>query len=33
VVTDIGLGETPTALFENGPDLWLPKFPWPLTSG
>jgi len=29
VVADIGLGEIATSLFENGPELWLPKFPWP----
>ena len=29
VVADIGLGETRGQLFENGPDLWLAKFPWP----
>jgi len=29
VVADIGLGETPSKLVENGPDLWLPRFPWP----
>ncbi len=29
VVADIGLGETPSATVENGPDLWLPRFPWP----
>ncbi|MBU1377786.1 MAG: NAD(P)H-hydrate dehydratase [Alphaproteobacteria bacterium] len=29
VVADIGLGETPSKIVENGPDLWLPRFPWP----
>lgn len=29
VVADIGLGETSAKLFENGPDLWLARFPWP----
>jgi hydroxyethylthiazole kinase-like uncharacterized protein yjeF len=29
VVADIGLGETASRLFENGPDLWLSRFPWP----
>ena len=29
VVADIGLAETRTQLFENAPDLWLGKFPWP----
>ena len=29
LVADIGLGDTPTTLFENTPDLWLGKFPWP----
>jgi hydroxyethylthiazole kinase-like uncharacterized protein yjeF len=29
VVADIGLGATSTRLFENTPDLWLGKFPWP----
>lgn len=32
VVADIGLGDTPTKLFENGPDLWLPRFPWPTAQ-
>jgi len=32
VVADIGLGETPSRLVENGPDLWLPRFPWPAAS-
>lgn len=29
VVADIGLGATTARLFENGPELWLPRFPWP----
>lgn len=29
VVADIGLGPTPTLLFENTPDLWSGQFPWP----
>ena len=29
VVADIGLGETPSKTLENGPDLWLGRFPWP----
>jgi hydroxyethylthiazole kinase-like uncharacterized protein yjeF len=29
VVADIGLGETKSKTFENGPELWLPRFPWP----
>jgi hydroxyethylthiazole kinase-like uncharacterized protein yjeF len=34
VVADIGLGDTASAesaarLFENGPELWLERFPWP----
>ena len=32
VVADIGLGPTPTKLFENGPDLWGRRFPWPATN-
>lgn len=32
VVADIGLGETDARLFENGPELWLPRFPWPNAS-
>ena len=32
VVADIGLGETQANLFENGPDLWAPKFPWPKVA-
>jgi hydroxyethylthiazole kinase-like uncharacterized protein yjeF len=29
VVCDIGLGATTSKLMENGPELWLPRFPWP----
>jgi hydroxyethylthiazole kinase-like uncharacterized protein yjeF len=29
VVADIGLGAVPQTLFENTPELWLPRFPWP----
>jgi hydroxyethylthiazole kinase-like uncharacterized protein yjeF len=32
VVADIGLGETPALLFENGPALWGAKFPWPKVT-
>ncbi len=32
VVVDIGLGETPADLFENSPDLWSAKFPWPAVA-
>jgi hydroxyethylthiazole kinase-like uncharacterized protein yjeF len=32
VVADIGLAATQCQLFENGPELWLPRFPWPATS-
>jgi hydroxyethylthiazole kinase-like uncharacterized protein yjeF len=32
VVADIGLGETSTSLFENTPELWLGKFPWPAVN-
>jgi hydroxyethylthiazole kinase-like uncharacterized protein yjeF len=32
VVADIGLAATQSQLFENGPELWLPRFPWPATS-
>lgn len=33
VVADIGLGELESRLFENDPDLWLERFPWPGASG
>ena len=29
VVADIGLAPTPSQTVENGPELWLPRFPWP----
>jgi hydroxyethylthiazole kinase-like uncharacterized protein yjeF len=29
VVADIGLGATAAKLFENGPELWQARFPWP----
>jgi ADP-dependent NAD(P)H-hydrate dehydratase / NAD(P)H-hydrate epimerase len=29
VVADIGLGESAADLFENTPDLWLDRYPWP----
>ncbi|HEY8617770.1 NAD(P)H-hydrate dehydratase [Phenylobacterium sp.] len=29
LVADIGLGETQGRIFENGPELWLDRFPWP----
>lgn len=32
VVADIGLSSKPTRLFENGPDLWSARFPWPTTQ-
>jgi hydroxyethylthiazole kinase-like uncharacterized protein yjeF len=32
VVADIGLEAPRTRLFENGPDLWLHRFPWPTTN-
>ena len=32
VVADIGLGATPTTLFENTPELWLARFPWPAAN-
>jgi len=32
VVADIGLGETPSQTVENGPELWLPRFPWPSAA-
>jgi hydroxyethylthiazole kinase-like uncharacterized protein yjeF len=32
VVADIGLGATQSQLFENGPELWLPRFPWPAPT-
>ncbi|HSV02082.1 MAG TPA: NAD(P)H-hydrate dehydratase [Phenylobacterium sp.] len=32
VVADIGLGETTSRLFENGPELWGERFPWPTAA-
>ena len=32
VVADIGLGATASSTFENGPDLWLERFPWPTAA-
>ncbi len=32
VVADIGLGETPSNTIENGPEVWLPRFPWPTAA-
>lgn len=32
VVADIGLADTPTRLFENGPALWGRRFPWPTAA-
>ena len=32
VVADIGLTSAPTRLFENGPALWGPRFPWPTSA-
>ena len=32
IVADIGLGETPSRTTENGPELWLPRFPWPTAA-
>lgn len=32
VVADIGLGDTRSRLVENGPELWLPRFPWPTAA-
>jgi len=32
VVADIGLGETAATLFENTPDLWLGRYPWPAVA-
>ena len=33
VVADIGLADTSSRLFENDPDLWLDRFPWPAAGG
>jgi hydroxyethylthiazole kinase-like uncharacterized protein yjeF len=32
VVADIGLGATEGQTMENGPDLWLARFPWPTAA-
>jgi ADP-dependent NAD(P)H-hydrate dehydratase / NAD(P)H-hydrate epimerase len=32
VVADIGLGRVSANLFENTPELWGPKFPWPKVA-
>lgn len=32
IVGDIGLADAATRLFENGPELWLPRFPWPSAT-
>ncbi|PZQ63583.1 MAG: bifunctional ADP-dependent NAD(P)H-hydrate dehydratase/NAD(P)H-hydrate epimerase [Phenylobacterium zucineum] len=32
VVGDIGLADTRSKLMENGPDLWLGRFPWPTAT-
>jgi len=32
VVADIGLGATTSAVVENGPELWLARFPWPAAA-
>ncbi|MDO8899956.1 MAG: NAD(P)H-hydrate dehydratase [Phenylobacterium sp.] len=32
VVADIGLGESAATLFENTPELWAPRFPWPTAA-
>ena len=32
VVADIGLAEGVSATMENGPELWLPRFPWPTAQ-
>jgi hydroxyethylthiazole kinase-like uncharacterized protein yjeF len=32
VVADIGLGATESQIVENGPELWLPRFPWPTAT-
>lgn len=33
VVAGIGLGDVASRLFENDPDLWIDRFPWPRASG
>lgn len=32
VVADIGLAASDSRTVENGPDLWLPRFPWPTAA-
>lgn len=32
VVADIGLGVTESQVLENGPQLWLPRLPWPSAA-
>jgi hydroxyethylthiazole kinase-like uncharacterized protein yjeF len=32
VVADIGLARTDGKTIENGPELWLPRFPWPTAA-
>lgn len=32
VVADIGLGEVASKVVENGPEFWLPRFPWPTAA-
>ena len=32
VVADIGLGATVSKVLENGPELWLARFPWPTAD-
>ena len=32
VVADIGLGATESSTMENGPEIWLPRFPWPTAA-
>lgn len=32
LVVDIGLGATESSTLENGPEIWLPRFPWPTPA-
>ncbi|HEX7887038.1 MAG TPA: NAD(P)H-hydrate dehydratase [Phenylobacterium sp.] len=32
LVADIGLGEVASRTVENGPEFWLPRFPWPTAA-
>ena len=32
IVADIGLGATDSQTVENGPELWLPRLPWPSAA-